>query len=470
MVKQQQKLEKRNTYTPTSASQACGSVVLSLNKEETLGEQDLKTFFNNLDVNHQQHRAGRNLRVSDIVYVINMRGEPLMPTKHKKAKKLLKENKAKVVKRLPFTIQLTTATGEAKQKITLGIDTGAKFIGFSAVSKKKELISGEVKLDNMMSKRLSDRRMYRKNKRNRLWHREPRFDNRSSSKKKGWLPPSVQRKYNTHLSLIGKIKDILPVSDVIIEVGNFDIQKLQDPMINGVGYQQGLLYQYRNRIAYLLAREKEICQYCGKAYKKNDPWRLHHIWGKHKDRSEDWALLHKECHLKLHRLKQEYVLRKKKSKSYKASTFMNIIKGRFQNDIDCELTFGYKTFTDRHDIGLEKSHINDAFIISGGIAQERLQSFKVIQKRKNNRCLQKNRKGFAPAIRRQRYFYQPNDMVKFDGKKYLIKGSHCNGSRVVLENKKSVSVKKISLISRRQNWFKEINNVEEKYVKNKKQK
>ena len=41
-----------------------------------------------------------------LVYVLNKHGEALMPCKPKKARKLLEANKAKVVKRTPFTIQL----------------------------------------------------------------------------------------------------------------------------------------------------------------------------------------------------------------------------------------------------------------------------------------------------------------------------------------------------------------------------
>lgn len=82
------------------------------------------------------------------VYVLNQRKEPLMPTTPSKARKLLKQGKAKVVKRTPFTIQLLTATGEVKQDITLGMDAGSKTIGLSATTDKDELFSAEVELRN----------------------------------------------------------------------------------------------------------------------------------------------------------------------------------------------------------------------------------------------------------------------------------------------------------------------------------
>ena len=41
-----------------------------------------------------------------LVYVISVEGKPLMPCKPAKARKLLKNKKAKIVKYEPFTIQL----------------------------------------------------------------------------------------------------------------------------------------------------------------------------------------------------------------------------------------------------------------------------------------------------------------------------------------------------------------------------
>ena len=70
-----------------------------------------------------------------LVYVLNKHGKPLMPCKPSKARKLLKQGKAKITQREPFTIQLIYGSSGYKQPITLGIDAGSKFIGVSAVSK-----------------------------------------------------------------------------------------------------------------------------------------------------------------------------------------------------------------------------------------------------------------------------------------------------------------------------------------------
>jgi len=430
-----QKFKEKLKNTPTNAQLVCSSVNSQLNKDENPSVESMVLSLNNSEVDQFVLKEQKqDLRVP-VVYVLNMRGKPLMPTNCRKAKKLLKTGKAKVIKRIPFTIQLKYPTGEAKQNITLGIDIGYSNIGFSAISEKQELISGTVVLENKMVKRLEEKSMYRRGRRNKLWYRKPRFLNRVSTKKEGWIPPSIERRFQTHISLIERIKKLLPISKLRIEVAKFDIQKLENPNIEGEGYKKGNLYNYRNRIAYLIAREKGNCQFCGKPYKKGDGWRLHHIFGKEKDRSQDWALLHESCHIELHQKHLEDVLRKQKSKSYKESTFMNIIRWKFRETFpEAEITFGNITFQDRVELNLEKSHVNDAFIIAKGKNQSRGFEYTIEQKQKNNRCLQLNRKGFKPSIRKQRYLHQPQDLIKVNSRIFKVKGIHSYGKQIMLKD------------------------------------
>ncbi len=400
---------------------------------------DIVLAYNDLDVDLPANAENLTGRFK-MVYVRNIKGVPLMPTVPAIARLMLKQKKAVVVTRSPFTIRLVVDSTEYLQKVTLGIDTGAKHIGFSAVSDTKELMSGEVKLDDMASKRLEDRAMYRRTRRGRLWYREPRFDNRNTPK--GWLPPSVARKYGAHLNTIFKIGSLLPISKINVEVGNFDIQKINNPDINGVEYQQGPRYEYSNLKSFVMAREKYICQLCGKTT-IGEKTELHHIIFKSNggtDRANNLALLHSVCHKKLH--KQKLGKNLKKNKQYREATFMNIIKSRFEKDLDCELTFGYKTYCERNELSLEKSHVNDAFVIAGGTSQSRGIQYDVVQKRKNNRSLQLNRKGFKPSIRRQRYPIQPKDLVKIGGVWKETKGL-CNYGNYAVVGKKYVNVKNI---------------------------
>ena len=422
-----QKLSKRKTYTPTDTSLVCGNCGPWLNRDESPSVTGFKTSDNNLEVNPPEHVRGLKADYVCNVYVISKTGLPLMPCGPAKARRLLKQGKAKIIRHNPFTIRLNFECENQVQGIILGIDSGAKKIGFSAVTNKKELISGELILDDKTSKRIKSRKMYRQSRRNHKWYRPARFLNRNGQE----LPPSIRRKYQTHLNLIKEIHRLLPITQTIVETGNFDIQKIENPGISGVEYQRGELYQYHNRIAYLIAREHGKCQLCGKNYEKGKGWRLHHIWSKDKDRPQDWALLHESCHKKLHANGDEAVLRKKKSKSYKEAAFMNIIRKRFWRDIPGVATiYGYETFCKRNGLGLVKTHTNDAFVIAGGDNQDRCSEYQIIQKRRNNRVLQINRKGFKPSIRRKRSPIQSGDLFWVDGRKYICEGMFSYGKYI----------------------------------------
>ena len=434
-----QKFSEKLKNTPGDASLVSCSVSSGLNRDQSLSVRSKVLSENSREGNPRQHTGG----LKDKVYVLNRNGQSLMPCSPCKARKLLSLEKAQIKTHSPFVIQLSWDCETNTQEVVIGIDSGAKNIGFAAVSEKEELISGTVVLENGVKSRLDDRRMYRRNRRNRKWYRKPRFNNRK--RKENWLPPSVERQYQSHLKVIKKIKSVLPVSAVNIEVGNFDIQALERPEIESTDYQQGDRYGYENTKAFLFAREHGRCQLCGKEVfgKKVN---LHHIIPRSKggtDKPNNLALLHNKCHEKLHKKGLEKTL--KKNRQYKEATFMNIIKWRFKNDLDCSLTFGYTTFCRRLEIGLPKSHANDAFVIAGGSQQERVKPFEISQKRKNNRCLQKNRKGFAPAVRKQRYPIQPGDLVLIQGDWAETKGSHCKGSRLMV-NKKSVNIKQVESV------------------------
>ena len=126
------------------------------------------------------------------VYVLSKTEKPLMPTTPARARKMLRDGKATVVKRTPFTIRLTVQTKEYTQPVTLGIDAGSKTIGVSAGTEKEELYSSEITLRDDIVKLLSEKRQYRRTRRNRLRYRKPQFLNRK--KDNGWLAPSISTK------------------------------------------------------------------------------------------------------------------------------------------------------------------------------------------------------------------------------------------------------------------------------------
>ena len=301
--------------------------------------------------------------------------------------------------------------------------------------------------------------MYRRNRRNRLWYRKPRFNNKAVRV----LPPSVQRKFGTHVKIIKMFMKLFPVDkkDLTIEVGNFDIQKIENPDISGIQYQQGSMFEYQNMRSFLMSREEGKCQLCRKEFNKGDSSRIHHIIPKSKggtDRDKNLALLHEKCHKKLHKNKSFGLL--KKNRSYKDASFMNIVRCKYREVFQsCKITFGNETFVKRSNLRLEKTHYNDAFVIAQGSNQIKIPPIFLKQKHRNNRVLQLNRKGSKPSIRRQRYSIQPYDTIVIRGKRYVVKGCHSYGKNVLCTDGLNVlnfNIKKIEKVFHTGTMFKNI--------------
>jgi hypothetical protein len=211
-----------------------------------------------------------------MVYVLNINKEPLMPCTEAKARKLLKQDKAEIIKYTPFTIQLLFECENKTQEITLGVDAGSRVIGLSATTKDKELYSSEVELRNDIVNLISTRRQNRRTRRSRLRYRKPRFNNRVSRKKKGWLAPSVEHKIQTHIKVIDDVYKILPIDKIIVEAASFDIQKIKNPDISSTEYQQGEQMGFWNVREYVLSRDNHTCQSC-KGKSKDKILNVHHI-------------------------------------------------------------------------------------------------------------------------------------------------------------------------------------------------
>ena len=215
------------------------------------------------------------------VYVINKHGRPLMPCSPAKARHLLDEGKAKIKKRTPFTIQLVYGSSGYTQEVILGVDAGSKTIGMSASTKKEEVFAADVTPRNDVVDLMSTRREFRRARRNRkIRYRKPRFDNRVRSKHKGWLAPSVEVKIQEHITSIRRACRILPVSKVVIETAEFDLQLLKaieegKPVPQGEDYQQGEMYGHYNVRQYVLWRDGYTCQCCGAHATKKKEVRLH---------------------------------------------------------------------------------------------------------------------------------------------------------------------------------------------------
>jgi N6-L-threonylcarbamoyladenine synthase len=369
----------------------------------------LKPASNNPDSVSTAKHTEENKEVS-VVYVLNMQGKPLMPCKPQKARKLLKNQKAKVVKRYPFTIKLLYKSGSAIQKIKLGVDSGYTKIGLSATSKKIELYAAQINLREDIVKLNSERRQYRRSRRYRkTWYRKPRFLNRK--KEKGWIPPSIKHKLDSHIKVIEDVKKILPISKIIIEVASFDIQKIKTPEIEKEEYQKGDLLGFWNVREYVLHRDRHTCRHC-KGRSKDKILNVHHIISRKTGggRPDNLITLCKTCHQKYH--KKEIKLSLKPQKGFRAETYMSTIRWALINKLNetsfdkisfgkttsIEHTYGYKTKEKRISQNIKKSHINDAFVIAGG-TKEHIRLKDTIFIKQVRRCNRKLFKGSRSHIK-----------------------------------------------------------------------
>ena len=332
------------------------------------------------------------------VFVLNMRGQPLMPCSPPKARKLLRAGKAVPVRRTPFVIQLTVPTGETKQPITLGVDAGYKHVGLSATTAKEELLASEVELRQDVTGLLSNRLALRRARRNRKTrYRAPRFANRVRSEHKGWLAPSVENRIQAHISRIEAVCRVLPITKIVIETASFDIQKIKNPEIEGEGYQQGEQLDFWNVREYVLFRDGHVCQAC-KGRSKDLILNVHHIESRKTggDAPGNLITLCEACHKAYHagKLKQ---FSPRRGASFRAETFMGIMRWTVLNrlrerhpELPVTNTYGYLTKHKRIVAGLPKTHCADAFCIAGILdAKRRGEYLFQKQMRRHNRQIHK---------------------------------------------------------------------------------
>ena len=404
-----------------------------------------------------------------------------MPCSQRKARLLLKQKKAKIDSYSPFTIQLFYATGEATQKCNLGVDTGSRYLGLAITSKDNVIFKAEIALRQDIKSNLDTRRRYRRDRRNRKTrYRKPRFLNRVKSKTEGWLPPSIQNRINHTFHWIHKLEQVVPKAELHIEVGKFDTAKMINPKIQGVDYQQGQTYGYFDVRYYVFARDHYTCQCCKG---KNKILQTHHIRYRSNggtDRADNLISVCTDCHTSENHQEGgilfQWQEQHKKVKQYKEPPFMNTLRRRiFQEYPNAKISYGSQTTPKRKEIGLEKTHYNDAIVISGieKIKENPKEWLFIKQFRKKkcslheatarkgrkepNRTQKRNRKN-TPSY--QGFFL--NDYVEVLGQHGYISGFTSNGAYVkkdkdnyvTMPNKKykQVSISNLKLICHNNNW------------------
>ena len=409
-----------------------------------------------------------------MVYVLSQHGQPLMPTEnHAKVRALLKHGKAKVIQRCPFTIQLLYESTTHTQKINLGIDAGSKTIGVSATTDSKVLYESEVVLRNDIVELLSGRRALRNSRRSRKTrYRKPRFDNRK--KPDGWLAPSIRQKIETHVTVVGNVMKILPVTKIIVETASFDIQKIKKPEIEGEGYQHGEQLDFWNVREYVLFRDGHTCQCC-KGKSKDNILNVHHIESRKTggNAPNNLITLCETCHKAYH--KGIITLPKEihRGMRFRDAAFMGIMRWAFYdrlkelyNPLGAEVinTYGYITKNTRIEHGLPKEHYVDARCISDNPAAKPLDHYYFQKKvRCHNRQIHKNTILKGGIRKRNQASYEVKgfrlyDQVLWKGQKCFIFGRRSTGRMDLrlldgTHINASVGHKNLKLLSMRKNYL-----------------
>lgn len=428
----------------------------------------------------------------DYIYVVDANGKPVMPTSRLgMVRRWLKSGQAVWFGNSRKTVQFVRPITTYVQETTLGVDAGFH-LGMSVVGNNREYYASE-SIRKSEKDKLTKRREMRRTRRNRLRYRKPRFDNRK--RKSGWLAPSIQHRLDFTIKEIKRLYDFLPISKLVIEVSPFDNQKLLNPNIKSWEYGQGKMNGFKTVKDYLLNRDNCRDALDGKQYPPSQ-LRVHHLIQR-KDggtnQPDNLVLISDVHHNQVNHVNgtlAKLAENRQKTIDFKGAYFMSLLATRLDDYFaEYATTQGYITANLRNLYGIEKSHLNDAFVIASG-TDSFLRTGNIYSRTKlanNNRVLQKfydakyidsrdgkqkagkelssgrtrrsrelnydNLRKFRQAkvkkgrvsIRRKHYQLRPHDVVlnTKTNKIETVKGVQNNGTVIKFQTSKTCSLKNV---------------------------
>ena len=310
-------------------------------------------------------RKGEN----PMVFVLDTNKRPLAPCHEAVARKLLKQGKAAIYRRFPFTIILKRSVDESEIETTyrLKIDYGSRHTGLAILRGQEMVWLGQLDHRTDIKKRMDKRRAFRRARRNRKTrYRKPRFLNRK--RKEGWLPPSLESRVQNIKTWVNRLQKLCPIGYISYENAKFDTKLMRNPEISGIEYQQGTLQGYEVR-EYLLEKFGRKCCYCGK---ENVPLEVEHIIPKSRggtDRIDNLCLACRDCNQrKGNQTAEEFGyphIQEQVKESLKDASVINATRWKVydmlkQAGLDVECGTGARTKMNRIRLGLPKTHYFDA--------------------------------------------------------------------------------------------------------------
>lgn len=406
-----------------------------------------------------------------LVYVLDNHKRPLIPTTPVMARILLKQGRAKVVRKLPFTIKLQYNIVAAQvAPLTLGVDTGSSTLGSAVTDDKGNVLYlSEVAIRNDIAEKMTRRREYRRNRRYRKTrYRLPGSENRKNSIKSDRFSPTMRSKIDSHLKEIRFVESILPIKATILETASFDPHALKNPEVlaNPLLYQQGINYGFANTKAYVLDRDSYTCQHCaGKS--KDRRLHVHHIIFRTNggsDEEENLVTLCKTCHVELHAGSISLKLTGKKKGQLRHATQMNSIRVQLLKRLpEARETFGYITKEHRQLFTDVKDHSVDAVFIATQGMKPIFKTSLVIQKK----CVSDGDYRQTRGARSEECIptgkimgFRKFDATFYRGERYFIMGRMSTGYAILMniagETVKLKPIPKLHLMARaaaRKSWI-----------------
>ncbi len=198
------------------------------------------------------------------VLVLDHQRRPLMPCTPARARLLLKQKKAAVLRRYPFMLILREARPTANvQPLRIKIDPGSRTSGLAVTNDTTGEVLWAAELTHrgeQVHAALQKRAAARRGRRQRhTRYRKPRFLNRRQPK--GWLPPSLVSRVRNIETWVARLRRWCPIGALSYEAARFDTQALEHPEIAGTEYQHGTLAGYELK-EYLLLKWGHQCAYC----------------------------------------------------------------------------------------------------------------------------------------------------------------------------------------------------------------
>ena len=335
------------------------------------------------------------------VPVLDTDGSPLMPTRPSRARRLMRQGRAKKCWRKGvFAIVMLDVSSDDPDVVVdgveLNIDPGAKATGIAVTSETPDGRRAHALVElrhrgSRIRNKMDRRRSLRRSRRGRLRNRQPRFDNRT--RPDGWLAPSMQTRLANTQTWVGRLASVFPIRLVRMEVARFDTQLMQDAEISGREYQQGDLAGWQLR-SYVFHRDGRRCVYCGDT--KAERYETDHIVPRSRggaNRASNMVVSCRDCNAAKGNLTVEEFLtdrpeelaaiRRIQRSTLADASQMNIIVPRLIALIeDMGLPVAghdaYTTSWTRKRLGVSKTHVNDALCVGAPDALEWIPSRKTL--------------------------------------------------------------------------------------------